>query len=122
MKSEKQKMLDGELYKPWDSELVKEREQARYLTRLFNQIIETDNDNRVQTIKQLFGTAGKSVYIEPDFRCDYGYNIHVRDNFFANFYCVILDVCEVRFGENCMLGPGVHIYTAAHPVNPFERN
>jgi len=121
MKSEKQKMLDGELYEPWDLELVKERERARYLTRMFNQTLESEHDERVQAIKNLFGSTGEKVYLEPNFRCDYGYNIHVGENFFANFDCVILDVCEVRFGDHCMLGPGVHIYTATHPVNPFER-
>jgi maltose O-acetyltransferase len=121
MKSEKQKMLEGELYEPWDEELMKERERARYLVRQFNSTTETEFDKRVELIKQMFGSAGEKVYMEPNFRCDYGYNIHVDDNFFANFDCVILDVCEVRFGDNCMLAPGVHIYTATHPVNPFER-
>lgn len=122
MKTEKQKMLDGELYEPWDPQLVKDRKQARYLTRMFNQTTESENKNRIEAIKNLFGSTGERVYLEPNFRCDYGYNIHVGDNFFANFDCVILDVCEVRFGENCMLAPGVHIYTATHPLNPFERN
>jgi maltose O-acetyltransferase len=121
MKSEKQKMLEGELYEPWDEELMKERERARYLVRQFNSTTETEYDKRIELIKQMFGSAGEKVYMEPNFRCDYGYNIHVGDNFFANFDCVILDVCEVRFGDNCMLAPGVHIYTATHPVNPYER-
>jgi maltose O-acetyltransferase len=121
MKSEKQKMLEGELYEPWDEELMKERERARYLVRQFNSTSEIEYDKRIELIKQMFGSAGEKVYMEPNFRCDYGYNIHVGDNFFANFDCVILDVCEVRFGDNCMLAPGVHIYTATHPVNPYER-
>lgn len=57
-----------------------------------------------------------------DFHCDYGYNIHVGENFYANFNCVMLDVCPIRIGDNCMLAPGVHIYTATHPINPVERN
>lgn len=60
--------------------------------------------------------------MEPAFRCDYGYNIHVGDHFYANFDCVILDVCEVRIGDHCFMAPGVHIYTATHPIRPFERN
>lgn len=122
MKSEKQKMLDGELYEPWDSQLMEERKQARCLTRMLNLTTEEEGEERVAAIKRLFGSTGESVYLEPNFRCDYGYNIHVGNHFFANFDCVILDVCEVRFGENCMLAPGVHIYTATHPVNPVERN
>lgn len=121
MKSEKQKMIDGELYEPWDEVLVRERELARKLVRQFNSTIETEYNLRVELIKQLFGSTGEKVYMEPTFRCDYGSNIHVGDSFFANFDCVILDVCEVKFGENCMLAPGVHIYTATHPVNPYER-
>ncbi|MGD6847841.1 sugar O-acetyltransferase [Rossellomorea aquimaris] len=122
MKTEKQKMLDGDLYEPWDPQLMSERKQARFLTRMLNQTTEEDDEKRVDAIKRLFGSTGENVYLEPDFRCDYGYNIHVGNHFFANFNCVILDVCEVRFGENCMLAPGVHIYTATHPVNPIERN
>ncbi len=122
MKTEKQKMLAGELYKSWDPELIKDREKARYLTRIVNQTTETEYEARAEAIKNLFGSTKENVYMEPNFRCDYGYNIHVGENFYANFDCVILDVCEVRFGDNCMLGPGVHIYTASHPLNPVERN
>ncbi len=122
MKSEKQKMLAGEMYDPADPELLKERERARRLVRLINQTAETEGEKRVELLKELFGSTGKVLYLEPTFRCDYGYNIHVGENFFANFECVILDVCEVRFGDNCMLAPGVHIYTATHPLNPAERN
>lgn len=60
--------------------------------------------------------------LNPPFRCDYGYNIFVGENFYANFDCVILDVCEVKIGRDCMLAPGVHIYTATHPLDPFERS
>jgi maltose O-acetyltransferase len=121
MKTEKEKMLNGELYNAADAELARERERARRLTRLFNQTLETEYTRRVELLKELFGSAGDNIYIEPTFRCDYGYNIHVGENFYANFDCVILDVCEVRIGDNCLLGPGVHIYTATHPVNPYER-
>ena len=62
------------------------------------------------------------AYIEPTFRCDYGYNIFLGNNFFANFDCVMLDVCPIRIGDNCMLAPGVHIYTATHPIDPVARN
>ena len=64
---------------------------------------------------------GENVFIEPSFRCDYGYNIYVGDHFYANFDCVLHDVCAIRIGDNCMLGPGVHIYTAQHPIDPEEK-
>ncbi len=121
VKTEKQKMLAGELYLAADLELVKERENARRLTRLYNQTKETESGRRQELIKELFGSVEGTAFIEPSFRCDYGYNIHIGDNFFANFDCVILDVCEVKIGENCFVGPGVHIYTATHPIDPLER-
>ncbi|MEB1810217.1 MAG: sugar O-acetyltransferase [Bacillaceae bacterium] len=121
MKTEKEKMINGELYNSADSELVKERMNARRLTRLFNQSLETDDNERMALLEELFGSTGENVYIEPSFRCDYGYNIHVGENFFANFDCVFLDVCEIRIGDNCMIAPGVHIYTATHPLNATER-
>jgi len=121
MRSEKEKMLNGELYNPADAELVKERENARRLTRLFNQTLETEVNKRTELLKELFGSTGENLYVEPSFRCDYGFNIHVGENFYANFDCVILDVCEVRIGDNCFIGPGVHIYAAMHPLDPYER-
>jgi maltose O-acetyltransferase len=122
LKTEKEKMLAGEMYLAFDPELVKERELCRQFTREYNQTLETEYDRRTGLIKELFGSTGNAVYVEPTFRCDYGYNIHVGENFYANFDCVILDVCEVRIGINCMMAPGVHIYTATHPLNPTERN
>ncbi|WP_421385217.1 sugar O-acetyltransferase [Bacillus salacetis] len=122
MKSEKERMLAGEMYDPADPELIKERQEARRLVRLYNQTTETEGDKRVALLKELLGTTGEQVYMEPNIRFDYGYNTHVGENFFANFDCTILDVCEVRFGDNCMLAPGVHIYTATHPLDPAERN
>ncbi|MDE8563743.1 maltose O-acetyltransferase [Anoxybacillus rupiensis] len=122
MKTEKEKMLSGELYMAADPELMAERERARRLTRLFNQTLETEHQKRTSLLKELFGSTGKNLFIEPPFRCDYGYNIHVGENFFANFDCVFLDVCEIKIGDNCLIAPGVHIYTATHPLDPLERN
>ena len=121
MRTEKQKMLDGDLYQPGDSQLVKDRENARRLTRLYNQTLETEGNKRTKILKELFGSSGKDISIEPNFRCDYGYNIHVGNSFFANFDCVFLDICEIKIGDNCFIAPGVHIYTATHPLNTMER-
>lgn len=120
-KTEKEKMLSGELYQAADPELVKDRLNARRLTRLFNQSLETENEQRIELLRELFGSTGNNYYIEPSFRCDYGYNIHVGENFYANFDCVFLDVCEIRIGDNCFLAPGVHIYTATHPLEAQAR-
>ncbi|OPA77857.1 acetyltransferase [Paenibacillus selenitireducens] len=122
MKTEKEKMIHGEYYLAADEELVADRLRARRLTRLYNQTTEVDGEERTQLLKQLFGTVGGDIYIEPTIKCDYGYNIHVGHNFYANFDCVILDVCPVNIGSNCFLAPGVHLYTATHPLDPVERN
>ncbi|MCS0655308.1 sugar O-acetyltransferase [Cytobacillus firmus] len=122
MKTEKEKMLAGEMYDPADPVLLKEREEARRKVRMYNQTLETEGEKRIKLLKELLGSTGENVYMEPNIRFDYGYNTHVGENFFANFDCTILDVCEVRFGDNCMLAPGVHIYTATHPLHPAERN
>ncbi|WP_342566617.1 sugar O-acetyltransferase [Psychrobacillus sp. FSL K6-4046] len=122
MKSEKEKMLSGELYNPADTELVRDREEARRKVRIYNETIESEGEKRRELLMDLLGSTGKLVYMEPTIRFDYGYNTHVGDNFFANFDFIILDVCEVRFGDNCMLGPSVQIYTATHPLHPGERN
>ncbi len=122
MSIEKEKMLRGELYNAGDPQLTAERLNARRLTRLFNQTLETEDAKRIELLKELFGSTGKNLYVEPTFRCDYGYNIHVGEGFYANFDCIFLDVCEIRIGDNCLLGPGVHIYTATHPINPIERS
>ena len=121
MKSEKEKMLAGEMYNAGDEQLVNERINARRLVREFNNSIETEIDTRTTILKELFGSTGENIFIEPNFRCDYGSNIHVGDNFFANFDCTILDVCEVKIGKNCFMAPGVQVYTATHPLNPTER-
>lgn len=121
MKTEKQKMLDGELYMGWDPELTRERAHARRMTRMYNQTSEMDDELRVKILKELLGSTGTNLGMEPNIRFDYGYNIHVGENFYTNFDCTILDVCEVRIGDNCMFGPGVHVYTATHPVDPYER-
>ncbi|BBI33599.1 sugar O-acetyltransferase [Cohnella abietis] len=120
-KTEKEKMLDGELYLSSDPQLTKEREFARRTARIYNQTSENEIEHRTSLLKSLFGSTGENLFIEPNIRCDYGYNIHVGENFYANFDCTILDVCEVHIGDNCFIAPGVHIYTATHPIQPLER-
>ena len=113
-------MIRGELYRPDDKQLLKERAFAHLKAQDFNRA-DTDKERRA-IIKQLFGTAGVNVTIEPTFRVDYGYNIHVGEDFFANFNCVFLDVCPIKIGKNAMLGPGVSLMTPEHPLKAEERN
>lgn len=119
--SEKAKMLAGEDYDPMDPELVADRRAARQLIRLYNDTEPHEEDRRRLLLEELLGSGGETAFIEPPFYCDYGQNIHVGEDFYANFDCVFLDVCEIRFGEQCMLGPGVHVYTATHPLDAAAR-
>lgn len=119
--TEKEKMLNGELYDPLDEELLSDRKKAKELCREFN-LIETDKTYRKKEIlKELFG-KDYNCFIEPNFFCDYGYNITLGENFYANHNCVILDVNQVTIGDNVMLGPHVQIYTATHPLPFKQRN
>ncbi|CAG9621546.1 sugar O-acetyltransferase [Sutcliffiella rhizosphaerae] len=122
MKTEKERMIAGDMYNPEDPELLRDRENARNLVREYNQTSDAEADHRRHILNQLLGSFGKNIKMEPNIRFDYGYNTHVGENFYANFDCTILDVCEVRFGDNCMLAPNVQIYTATHPLHPTERN
>ncbi len=120
--TEKQKMLAGELYDPMDQELVEDRLRARLLFQEINAINDDGKPGRDKLLYELIGTAGPNLWIEPPFYCDYGYNIHLGKQVFMNFGCCILDVCEVRMGNNVMLGPNVQIYTATHPIEANARN
>ncbi|MFB6188730.1 MAG: sugar O-acetyltransferase [Halapricum sp.] len=121
MTTEKAKMLAGEDYDPMDPKLVAERQAARQLTSLFNATQVHEGDRRREILTALFGSGGETAFVEPPFYCDYGQQIHVGEEFYANFGCVFLDVCEIRFGSECMLGPGVHVYTATHSLDAVER-
>lgn len=117
MRSERDKMLGGELYDPMDPELVAGRDRARDLCQELNATQEAQREERRRILKQLFGAGGESVWMQPPFFCDYGSNIHMGERVFFNFHCVVLDVCEVRIGDFTLFGPAVQIYTATHPMN-----
>lgn len=116
------KMIAGQLYDAGDRELVEMRRHARVLTEQINACSITQKEKRQQLIKELFGSTGENIYMEPNVRVDYGCNIYVGENFYANYDCTILDVAPVRIGKNCMIAPHVGIYTATHPIDPIERN
>lgn len=117
MKSEKEKMLTGELYDASDPELARDRLLARKRCHELNHSHPDDEETRRRIQSELFGSGGESVWLEPPFRCDYGSNIYLGEKVYFNFDCVILDVCEVRIGNHVFLAPGVHVYTATHPLD-----
>ncbi|EFD1054681.1 maltose O-acetyltransferase [Escherichia coli] len=121
MSTEKEKMIAGELYRSADETLSRDRLRARQLIHQYNHSSPEDQSLRQKILADLLGQVA-DAYIEPSFRCDYGYNIFLGKGFYANFDCVMLDVCPIHIGDNCMLAPGVHIYTATHPIDPVARN
>ncbi|MEM7186830.1 MAG: sugar O-acetyltransferase [Bacteroidota bacterium] len=120
--TEKQKMLAGEMYNPMDDLLVKERLEARLLFQKINAITEDRKAERDALFYELMGEAGTDLYIEPPFYCDYGYNIKLGKQVFMNYNCCVLDVMEVRIGNNVMFAPNVQLYTATHPLEAKARN
>lgn len=118
--SEKQKMLAGEPYFGNDTELVAERERTRALCLEFNTLNSPDSSLRQNVLARLLGRE-TDAFVTAPFHCDYGYNIILGANAYFNFNCVILDVTSVTIGKNALFGPGVHIYTATHPMDATER-
>lgn len=121
MRTERGKMLAGELYDPLDPALVLARNRARDWCQDLNATREADQDLRREILKQLFGRGGDSVWMQPPFFCDYGENILLGERVFFNFNCVVLDVCQVLIGDYTLFGPAVQIYTATHPLDAALR-
>lgn len=121
MKSEKAKMLAGELYFAGGEELISERLKARALLKKYNSCPEDRLEELQSILKNLVPKGGKGLFIQPPFYCDYGYNIKTGEDVFFNFNCVVLDGMEVRIGSRSMFGPNVQLYTASHALHAKER-
>ncbi len=120
--TEYEKMIAGHLYDAKDARLVRMRHKARALLGRINASLQDVRaGTRLKMCQKLFGKTGPGLWLQPPFYCDYGVNIEVGKNFYCNFNCVILDVAKVKFGSNVMLGPGVQIYTAGHPLDAARR-
>lgn len=104
-----------------DDAIFEQQKGARVLTQKLNTVDRADFDTIKEIVKELLGKS-EDAFINPPFYCDYGFNIEVGKNFFANYNCTILDVGKVMIGDNCQLAPNVAIYTAGHPVHPDSRN
>ncbi|MBU7567631.1 sugar O-acetyltransferase [Weissella sagaensis] len=112
-------MATGKTYNDLDPILVAERKQSTKLTNELNQ--ETDPVKKEQLIRHLFGSAGLQPDINPNFRCEFGRNIHVGDYFYANYDAVILDGAKVTIGNRVLFGPKVGLYTSNHSFDAHER-
>ncbi len=121
MKSEKEKMLAGELYDATDPELAKDRRMVRMLMHRLNVTEYGDASAYRQILSEMLPNAAADVWIEPPFYCDYGYNIYLGERVYFNFNCVLLDVMPIRIGSYVLFGPNVQIYAAAHPVDATAR-
>lgn len=122
MKTEKEKMLAGELYDPLDPQLVEDRLRTRLLIKELNDSREDEVEERTRILKELIPQAGEGLWLQPPFYCDYGSNMILGDKVFFNFNCVVLDVMEVKIGSRTLFGPNVQVYTATHPIDHQERS
>lgn len=123
MRSEKEKMVAGELYNGSDPEVLAARLRARALCQQFNAVPAEAPDAESQKAGLLAALFGQPVTadITPPFFCDYGSNITLGDKVYFNFNCVVLDVCQVTIGSRTLFGPGVQVYAATHPLSAQER-
>jgi acetyltransferase-like isoleucine patch superfamily enzyme len=120
--NQKERMLAGLPYKAWLDGLAEERLENKKRVFRFNNMEPDKFEEKIKLIKEIFGKTGENVFVEAPFHCDYGYNIEVGENFFANYNLTILDVGRVKIGANAQIAPNVSIYTAGHPVHPESRN
>lgn len=121
--TEKEKMLAGLLYDAnYDAQLIAERIKTKDLLFDYNRLRPSETDERKTLLQQIIGKTGENLIIEQPFYCDYGYNIELGENFFANFNLVILDEAPVVIGNNVFIAPNVGIYTASHPIDAERRN
>lgn len=120
--NQKERMLANLPYKAWMDGLKEERLENRKKIYEYNNLPPERWGEKTALIKEILGKTGESINIEAPFHCDYGYNIEVGENFFANYNLIILDVGKVRIGVNAQIAPNVAIYTAGHPIHPDSRN
>lgn len=121
--TEKEKMLAGMIYDANnDPALIAERLECKELCRDYNDLRPSDTEAREALLRKILGEAKDGIIIEQPFYCDYGYNIRVGNNFYANFNLVILDEAPVTFGDNVFIAPNCGFYTAGHPIDAAERN
>lgn len=121
LRTQKERMLAGDLYSADDPELVADAARISQWMVRYNAALALSPADRHPLLREALGAVGAGVNIRPPFHCDYGFNIFLGDGVFLNFNCVILDVVAVRIGRGTQIGPGVQILTADHPRDPQER-
>lgn len=111
----------GEMYDDLSPIFVETRKKAVEATREYNALYGKDEQKRIEILRALLGSVGESVHFEPDFRCEFGKNIHIGNRFYANFDCILLDGGEIHLGDDVLFGPRVGIFTTNHAIDPAER-
>lgn len=117
-----QKMLNGEVYAATHPEFHNRLAATRRLISEFNALDPMDLDSQKALLRRMLGRTGQRFHVNQPFHCDYGCNIMIGEDFFANFNLTILDEAPVTFGHHCFIGPNVSIYTACHPLTAAERD
>ncbi|WP_426482579.1 sugar O-acetyltransferase [Chryseobacterium sp. R2ACT005] len=121
--TEKEKCAAGLLYNAnYDKELIQERIACKDLCQEYNGLKNSEAENKYRILKSIISDIKENICIEPNFWCDYGYNIKVGENFYANHNLVILDCAKVEFGDNVFIGPNCSFYTAGRPLDAKQRN
>lgn len=117
----KKLMHSGQMYNDLDPTLIDARAKAVHLTNAYNQSYGECASKREAILHSIFHTVGKQPYLEPNFRCEFGFNITIGDYFYANFDCIMLDGAPITIGDHVLFGPRVGIYTANHAIDALER-
>jgi maltose O-acetyltransferase len=120
-KTEKDKMLSGQLYRSADPELAADRRHVQEILAGYNAIAGGNQEIFNERLREFMGTVGQGTVVMPVFTCDYGYNIHLGRNVFINYSCIFLDCAQIRIGNDVQIGPAVQLYTAEHPLDPAVR-
>ena len=121
MRTEKDKMLAGELYDASSPEIQAELTATQRWLARYNAAVDMSPSERRELLVERFAVVGDGAEIRPPFHCDYGFNIRLGTDVFLNFNCVILDVVEVTIGDRTQIGPGVQILAADHPRDAAAR-
>ena len=119
--TEWERLQNGMIYNDFDKDLFDRRVAAKKLFRAYNKTDDEEVALRHQIMQQLFQKVGENVWIEPDFKCEFGKNITIENDIYINFGCVILDCAKVTIGSHTLLGPNVGLYAANHATDANER-
>lgn len=121
MKTEKEKMLAGEIYTPYDPELQQLHQQALALAEQYNKDSFVNCLEESILLRELLPNTHPTLRVQPPFLCDFGFQIYGGENGFINYGCTILDTAPITLGKNILIGPNVRIYAPIHPSDFKER-